>query len=77
MGGMPENHGRRPTDPAGRGVELGPEHGLPTASADTLAALLNTAFSLIALITAAMIAVELVRKTFRLNARRAAALTPH
>jgi hypothetical protein len=58
-------------------VELGTEHGIPTASADTLQALLNTGFSLLALVTAAMIAVELVRRIFRLNALRVAALKPH
>ena len=51
---------QRLVDLAGARDSIGP-------NADTVAALLNTAFSLIALVTAAMIAVEIVRRAFRLR----------
>ena len=51
---------QRIVDLAGAQESLGP-------NADTVAALLNTAFSLIALVAAATIAVEIVRRAFRLR----------
>jgi len=48
-------------------VDITGAHGMLGPNADTVAALLNTAFSLIALCTAAAIAVELVRRVFRLR----------
>jgi len=48
-------------------VDITAAQGMLGPNADTVAALLNTAFSLIALITAAVIAVELVRRVFRLR----------
>jgi len=48
-------------------VDITGAKGLLGTNADTVAALLNTAFSLIALTTAAVIGVELVRRVFRLR----------